>query len=128
MPLNMPTRKTPAVEATVRLRHALEEVADSLATAKLGRLLSAESALERALPGLTGLATSDPQERLAIRHELGLARAALSRCQALGASLNEVVRVTFEALGYDTAYRTSGAPAEPADSAAIAGRSFSARV
>ena len=60
----MEKRESCAVEAAVRLRQALEEVADSLAHAELGGLLSAESALERALPGLTVPANGLMREKL----------------------------------------------------------------
>jgi len=118
----MSTNAANIVQASRRLRRAVEDTAAALAAARLDGLLSAEAALETALVSLPRVAAASPEDQHAIRQELVEARIALLRCRRLGAALNDFVRVSFEARGGAVGY-------EPERNAAgaLAGRGFSAK-
>jgi hypothetical protein len=93
-----------AVRAASRLRGALEQAADALATPRLDTLLACEVAIEEALCDLPPLEGLDPAERTFVRGELDRARAAMLRCRRLGTSLGDFIRLTFEAQGRTPGY------------------------
>lgn len=91
------------------LRHALEALATALDSGDAGAVLAQEGLLQAALHrGALPLAGAD---RAAVWHDLVAARAALTRCRAVGAANAELTRVTLEALGRTGAYSRHGAGA-----------------
>lgn len=111
------------LNATARLRAALESTATALAAADLDCLLASDTALQGALNALSTLAQADASDREAFRRELEGAADALRRCRRLGAGLTDFVRVSIEARGEQLGYEPARATA-----ASLAGRSFSQRV
>jgi hypothetical protein len=95
----MTEQGTRAVAAAANLRGAIERTAAALATPQLEALLAGETAIESALSSMPSLDDVPADERLAVRYELERARGALLRCQRLGASLREYIRLSFEAQG-----------------------------
>jgi hypothetical protein len=110
------------VAATTRLRNALQQVADALATPQIDALLAGEGALERALAAMPRVAAIDASQRESVGREVDEARRALMRCRRLGAALTDVVRIAFDAQGRGPAYGPRGA------TPAYDGRSVSTRV
>jgi hypothetical protein len=112
-----------SLTAAARLRAALDATANALAVPNLDALLAAETALTDAFGELSYLRTLDEAERRVVRDELLAAQAALLRARRLGASLGEVVRISFQARGQSAGY-------DPAQGAAanLTGRGFNTRV
>ena len=109
----------PALQAAARLRRALEQTAEALASPRLEHLLASETAIEEALGELPRLDGLDAAGRAAVRHELERARLALLRCRRLGSALGDFVRLSFDAQG-------RGGYGRP--SVTYAGRELNARV
>ena len=95
----MSEQGTRAVAAVARLRAALEQTAGALARPDLETLLAGESEIEVALAELPATYELSPEERRAVRAEVGRAHAALLRCRRLGAALGSFVRISLEAQG-----------------------------
>ena len=110
----------PALQAAARLRTALEQTAEALASSRLDAILASESAIEDALGELPPLDGLDDAARARVRADLEQARLALLRCRRLGSALADFVRLSFDAQGRGTGY---GRP-----SIAIAGRALNERV
>ena len=87
--------------AALRLRVTLETLATALANAQLDALLVCEAELASAL---TDVSDHGAHDRLATAQELATARLALTRCRRLGATLNDVSRLTLAAQGRDHGY------------------------
>jgi hypothetical protein len=98
------TGQSHLVEATTRLREALEETAAALAAADRDRLLQGELALQLALESLTARRPPEDHQRHALRFEIERASRALLRCRHLGDVLLDVVRLTLETQGRTPAY------------------------
>ena len=109
-----------ALFAVTRLRIALEQAADSLASPRLDTLLACEGLVEAALADLPPLGNLSTGERAAVRAELDRARAALLRCRRLGSSLGDFIRLSFEAQGRTPGYGRADL--------AYAGQGFNQRV
>ena len=90
--------------AAARLRAALEAMADALAGGKLETLLNVESALIAAISALPTIRLLDAAGRADARTDLQAAQLALVRCQRLGGSLGNFVRVTLDARGQGVGY------------------------
>src|SRR4051812_24862575 len=90
--------------AAARLRAALETIADALAASKLEALLNVESALIAAISMLPQIRSLDGAGREAARVDLEAAQVALVRCQRLGGSLGDFVRITLDARGQSVGY------------------------
>jgi hypothetical protein len=119
----MGAQRHPAVLAAARLREALEQSAGALAAGRLDALLAGEDALRHASINLPYPSSDLPDDqRRALRAELDDARRALLRCQRLGVSLAEFVRLSLHAhgraVGYDPQHSTA---------AALAGRHLNAK-
>ncbi len=93
-----------ALRAAIRLRAALEQTAEALASPNLDTLLACEAAIEGALADLPPLENLEPAQRAFVRIELDRARAALLRCRRLGSALGDFIRLSFEAQGRVTGY------------------------
>ncbi|MGH9373616.1 MAG: hypothetical protein ACRD15_19015, partial [Vicinamibacterales bacterium] len=93
-----------ALHAASRLRSALEQAAQALASPGVETLLSSEVAIDGALADLPPLDDLAPGERLLVRAELDRARAALLRCRRLGSALGDFIRLSLEAQGRGTGY------------------------
>jgi hypothetical protein len=109
------------VVAASRLRGAIEETAAALAGADLQRLLASDAFLQKALNDIPPSASLTARQRAQLGLEIDEAQLALGRCRRLGCSLNEFVRLTFEAQGRDLGYPTRDAAAIPM------GRTFNER-
>jgi len=108
-----------ALAAVIRLRTALEIVADAIRSARPDALLAAESELSAALAGVSGVRGVQPQEVDAVRAELLRARTALARCTCLGVAMTRVTDALVEAQGRPRGYDADGvatAIAAPASS------------
>ena len=118
----MRTPLSDVVVAASRLRAAVEETAAALAGADLQRLLASDALLQKALNEIPPYGTLTADERLQLRSEVEEAQSALRRCRRLGATLNDVVRLTLQAHGQGLGYE----PARTA-AAALTGRTFDGR-
>ena len=94
----------PALQAALRLRTALEQTAEALASPRLEALLASETALEDALGEFPRLEGLDAAGRALVRAELEQARLALLRCRRLGSALGDFVRLSFDAQGRGSGY------------------------
>lgn len=96
----------------VRLRVVLDTLAGSLATVKLDTLLACECDLASVLAEMEHGPASETWDDDATLRELGAARAALTRCRRLGATLGDLARLSLVAQGRDSGYsrqsRTGG--------------------
>jgi hypothetical protein len=90
--------------AAARLRAALETMADALAASKLEAVLNVESALIAAISALPQIRSLDITERQDARADLEAAQVALARCQRLGGSLGDFVRISLDARGQGVGY------------------------
>ena len=90
--------------AAARLRAALEETADALAESKLEALLNVESALIAAISALPTIRSLDAAGRSEAQSDLEAAQLALVRCQRLGGSLGDYVRISLDARGQSVGY------------------------
>jgi hypothetical protein len=88
----------------VRLRVALDTLASSLATVRLHTLLACERDLAGVLAEMEHGAADETWDPYATARELGAARAALTRCRRLGATLGDLARLSLVAQGRDTSY------------------------
>ena len=80
--------------AVTALRERLDETADALRAADLSRLLSCEMHLQSALAALANeCAVSGDRATLAA--ELARAKAALTRCRRLGATLTDIIQFSL---------------------------------
>jgi hypothetical protein len=93
-----------AIEETERLRLALEQTADALASADLDALLRSDADLALALERVTPPRTLPAEDRAALRAEVEGVQRALARCRRLGGVLLDVVRTTLEAQGRTGGY------------------------
>src|SRR5690242_8873568 len=101
----MTDQQPPSVLTAVsRLRGALEQAADALASPRLETLLASECAIEGALSELPALDALTPSERVLVRAELDRARTQLLRCRRLGSALGDFIRLSFEAQGRNAGY------------------------
>jgi hypothetical protein len=98
----------------IELRASLDAVAGALATSDLDGLLAAESRLQAALADIRRVQHITPTERGALRTELVRARAALARCQSLGALFSDVTTGALRALGGGSYDRAGVAGCTPA--------------
>jgi len=98
------TGRAHVVDATARLRAALEQAAGALAAADRDQLLQGELALQLALEGLASRQPPEGDQRRALRAEVEGAGRALARCRRLGDVLLDVVRVSLEAQGRAPSY------------------------
>jgi hypothetical protein len=89
----------PALQAAARLRLALEQTAEALASPRLEALLASETAIEEALGAFPRLDGLDAAGRARVGEEVDQARLALLRCRRLGSALGDFVRLSFEAQG-----------------------------
>jgi hypothetical protein len=89
--------ETRAYAAVRRLREALEQTAGALARPDVEALLASEGATERALADLPWGSRLDAPPSTDLRREIDAARRALLRCQRLGASLQDFVRLSTAA-------------------------------
>ena len=96
----------------VRLRVVLDTLAGSLAMVKLDTLLACECDLARVLAEMEHGPAGETWDQYATARELGAARAALTRCRRLGATLGDLARLSLVAQGRDSGYsrqtRTGG--------------------
>ena len=90
--------------AAARLRAALETMADALAASKLEALLNVESALIAAISALPQIRALDLAGRQEALVDLEAAQVALVRCQRLGGSLGDLVRISLDARGQGVGY------------------------
>jgi hypothetical protein len=90
--------------AAVRLRTALEALAESLASVNLGSLLACETELADALSEIDRCRPDASWDRTATARELAAARATITRCRRLGATLLDVVRLTLASQGHTGGY------------------------
>jgi hypothetical protein len=88
----------------VRLRVVLDTLAGSLATVKLDTLLACEHDLASVLAEMENGSADDNWDHYATARELGAARAALTRCRRLGATLGDLARLSLVAQGRDSGY------------------------
>jgi hypothetical protein len=88
----------------VRLRVALDTLAGSLATVNLDTLLACESNLAGVLAEMEHGHAGETWDQYATARELGAARAALTRCRRLGATLGDLARLSLVAQGRDSGY------------------------
>jgi hypothetical protein len=103
---------TAAIQATTRMREALEALAAALAAPDLEGVLASEPQLARAVADATEITGVAPADREAMIAELIKAHQALARCRALGQSLADVTDDTLVACGRAGAYGRGG-HAEP---------------
>ena len=96
------------VEATRRVRLALEGAASALTAADLDALLRSEAQLELAVRMPVQPLQLAPDDRRRLRDELSAVRRALRRCRRLGAALGDVVNATLDAHGRTAGYRRPG--------------------
>ena len=118
----MDTLAPPPASAAARLRAALEATVDALAVPKLEALLNVESALTAALAALPTLRSLDPADRPAARADLLAAKAALVKCQRLGGTLGDFVRLSLDARGQGIGYESARGTAS-----SLSGREFQTR-
>jgi hypothetical protein len=97
-------RDTRPHPAALRLREALETLAGALATVQLDPLLASEATLAQALSGGVSPSPGGSWDRAATARELAAARATLTRCRRLGATLNDVIRLSLAAQGRASSY------------------------
>jgi hypothetical protein len=90
--------------AASRLRVSLEALADALAGARLDALLACEADLAQALADCGLLRSPAEGDLRATAGELAAARLALTRCRRLGATLNDMARLSLTAQGRDGGY------------------------
>jgi hypothetical protein len=90
--------------AAVRLRVALEALAEALTSVDLGALLACETALADALSEVDRSTPDASWERRATARELAVAGATLTRCRRLGSTLLDAVRLTLAAQGRNQGY------------------------
>lgn len=88
----------------VRLRVVLETLAGSLAAVQLDTLLACERDLAAVLSEIEHANGNEPWDRVATARELIAARAALTRCRRLGATLGDLARLSLVAQGRETGY------------------------
>jgi hypothetical protein len=93
-----------------RVRQALDATGNALAAGRLGALEASEADLAEAASSLSPHlgSTLDPSERGALREEVARTRAALRRCDRLGGSLADFVRIALVAQGRAGAYDRGG--------------------
>jgi hypothetical protein len=94
----------PPHPTAVRLRAALQALADALAHVQLDGLLAAETAMVDVLAEVGRLSPTTEWDRQATVRELAAARATLTRCRRLGTTMGEVVRLSLTAQGRGEAY------------------------
>ena len=91
------------------LRTALEDLAGALSHGDAAMVLAAEPALQAALTTAQSAVLASAEERHAAAGELAGARAALTRCRAIGAANRELTGVTLDVLGRTGPYNRHGA-------------------
>jgi hypothetical protein len=82
----------------------LDTLAGSLAMVKLDTLLACERDLADVLAEMDHAAAGENWDHYATARELGAARAALTRCRRLGATLGDLARLSLVAQGRDSGY------------------------
>jgi hypothetical protein len=91
------------LSAIATLRGCLDDMADALLRADLACVLACETRLATAVSQVCAPLPAGA-DRLHIEAEIARTRAALLRCQRLGASLNDFARLTLSSAGHDGAY------------------------
>jgi hypothetical protein len=102
----MPAPAVDYAHALALLRQRLTELANALAEADLERVLACEGEIESALCGVI-TAGAGHGDRALLAAEIERARTALSHCRRLGASLNDVVRLSLTMYGFEGGYNNS---------------------
>lgn len=101
-------RGSRVLEATLRLRASLDAVAAALSSPDAGALLAAESEVALAVADVGNIRGVDRADHNALKAELILARAALSRCRVLGAMATDATRAILAAQGRLGSYGRTG--------------------
>jgi len=98
---------TPASTASTlsQLRQRLDETAAALARADLAQLVTCEAQLQTALAALAGT-WPICGDRVQLAAELEQLRTSVSRCQRLGASMNDFLRISLDGIGGEPATHT----------------------
>jgi len=114
---------SPARAAAARVRSAIDAAAAALERPDLDALLATEGTLTAAFADVSFLRTIGERDRAAVRDELLAAQSALRRARRLGASLNDFIGLSLQALGQSAGY-------DPARTTAVAlhGRGLNTRV
>jgi hypothetical protein len=98
---------TPASTASTlsQLRQWLDETGAALARADLAQLVTCEAQLQTALAALAGTWPISG-DRVQLAAELEQLRTSVSRCQRLGASMNDFLRISLDGIGGEPATHT----------------------